>query len=724
MINLIEIPSFANSIFSVNALPKTALEMILDNIKKVNETIIAFNNLENATNNFTQNETTTRANYEDNLTELNLQFKSDMSSLINNLIEYAEETGITNAVTSKFASWALDGTWKGMIDNYILSDLTNKVVGASSGSPAGVFASVELLASDVSANSVDGKKRIYVVSSDGHWYYWNGTAWTDSGFLYQSAKEQVNIFKDYVTEIISTTNVVLNPSFEVAGGSGKLLDKWGVTPQSETNGSVERVTDKVVSGTYAVKLTRGTDLSWSKNHLEQLNIPVSADCDYIIEFWCAGDGVNNLTCSIHSPETSSYIFYIKNTGVKNTTYTKFRYKFHTPVGCNKINLFINTALVEGAVGYIDDVEIHKVETNNRNGLPTYVSDVLSYLVGVSNNWKERAVDLILPTAYQLVVGDVFELFYKGIIKAKNPYTFHWLLTCQKGKAYSKKYVFTPDTSDIGNHNLTITVQDDYGTILATKTVNLVVKAKTTSPLSDKNIVCIGDSLTAGGAWVAECYRRFTGTGGTPEGNVLTNINFVGSKNLYGAGYEGIGGWTFNSYNTNTTSENPFYVNSQLLNFSGWATARGITAPDYAYILLGWNNAATSEETYKAQARVFLNAFNSAFPNCKIVFVTLQIPSIDGLGDNYGATNVYNYKNLLDYVFNHHKWCSDLATEFSGGVVSLSGQFDTENNMPEGIRVVNVRNTRTETYGINGVHPDIEGYMQIADGVYRDLNNRL
>ncbi len=59
------------------------------------------------------------------------------------------------------------------------------VASVASGSPAGTFATVTDLQNDEIANTEDGKKRIYVVTADGNWYYWNGSAWTAGG-QYQS----------------------------------------------------------------------------------------------------------------------------------------------------------------------------------------------------------------------------------------------------------------------------------------------------------------------------------------------------------------------------------------------------------------------------------------------------------------------------------------------------------------------------------------------------------
>jgi hypothetical protein len=51
---------------------------------------------------------------------------------------------------------------------------------------------------------------------------------------------------------------------------------------------------------------------------------------------------------------------------------------------------------------------------------------------------------------------------------------------------------------------------------------------------------------------------------------------------------------------------------------------------------------------------------------------------------------------------------------------ISGQFDSDYNMPHAHKCVNTRSSETEIVGTNGVHPMVEGYYQIADAVYRNM----
>lgn len=65
------------------------------------------------------------------------------------------------------------------------SYVDSQIQAVASGSPKAVFATLAALQADGIANTVDGKKYIYLVTTDGKWYYWNGTSWT-SGGIYQS----------------------------------------------------------------------------------------------------------------------------------------------------------------------------------------------------------------------------------------------------------------------------------------------------------------------------------------------------------------------------------------------------------------------------------------------------------------------------------------------------------------------------------------------------------
>lgn len=413
---------------------------------------------------------------------------------------------------------------------------------------------------------------------------------------------------------------------------------------------------------------------------------------------------------------------------------------------------------------------------------------------------EKAVKLMMPDVYDAVVGETIQIFYKGIINAITPDRFDVTVQCASGSAYKRYFELTPTTA--GNISAIFTLYDSEHNQLDTKTVTFSVHSAPSNPASQKNVLCVGDSLTTGGTWPVELHRRLTGSNGTPPGSNLSNINFIGTRVASNVHYEGYGGWTFNSYNTAnvstntkiitcthdkteaqdqhsiykdgnndtwkletiesgsikiiavssegrnfpstgtltwvsggvnhsnivyTASENapgnPFWdTDANKVDFETYAESLGVSSIDYVLVLLGWNSASLSESDYKTQAQTFITNVHASYPNAKIILMGLEIPAYDGIASNYGATGTYgNYYGLMNYVFSVDERYADLVDNNSNTYsVNLSGQFDTEYNMPTSTRQVNTRNAETETYQSNGVHPATPGYYQIADAFYRKL----
>ena len=423
----------------------------------------------------------------------------------------------------------------------------------------------------------------------------------------------------------------------------------------------------------------------------------------------------------------------------------------------------------------------------------------SLLVPVSGGGSAaKPVGISLPDRYDLVVGDTFELFWKGVVQAVDPYAYSIRAECEVGSCWRRKYEYSPE--EPGTHALRVALEDDSGAELASKTVELVVSSAATSPETVKNVLCVGDSLLSNGRWAQESFRRLTGSGGSPAGLGLSNVRYIGTHSAGGAGYEGNGGWTFASYNGESKSDafvwvtcehakteadqhslytcggstwkvetieagrikmirtagsgkmpqagtlahmsggsdtsdiaftaselaagNPFWDESAgRVDFARYAESLGASGIDYCYVLLGWNSTNLSAGAYRSQVEEFISNLSSAYPACQICLLGLQVPSLDGFGRNYGCG--WNYLDKLRKVFEFNDLYADIAKSH-GNVhfVNVAGQFDTENSMPESTRPVNARSDKTEAYQTNGVHPSDDGYDQIADAVFRDLNRML
>lgn len=88
---------------------------------------------------------------------------------------------------------------------------------------------------------------------------------------------------------------------------------------------------------------------------------------------------------------------------------------------------------------------------------------------------------------------------------------------------------------------------------------------------------------------------------------------------------------------------------------------------------------------------------------------------DSLTDGYEITY---FMKELDLAY--QAWCLEDGYKDFMEYINLSGQFDWEYNMPSEMRRVNSRSTILERVDWNGVHPSMDGYMQMADAIYRNF----
>lgn len=452
-------------------------------------------------------------------------------------------------------------------------------------------------------------------------------------------------------------------------------------------------------------------------------------------------------------------------------------------------------------------ELNKSVQDLQNQIAEDVQDLQDQIDAIT---PTTTAILRLPEKVEMIAGEDFELFYKGICNTIDIdlYDFEFTYTgaaIANTKAWKRKLTASPVAADVGIHAVTVVVRDNVGNEVDTGTFNLVVNAVPSSPSSEKVVLCMGDSLTTSGSWAKELKRRLTANDGTPTGFNLSNINFIGTCESGGTRFEGYGGWTFTSYSTANKSNaymwitcthdktdsdqhaiykdtnnvqwkletiesgriklirvsssgtlpasgtlawvsggesqtaivysaseqaagNPFWNETLGRNdFKTYALQFGVDHIDHCIILLGWNSTGTNETYYKGIARTFLDSLLDAtygFPNCKITLVGLQVPSRDGMANNYGIG--WKYYTKLQHVWNLQEWYQELANEEyqTADFVCLSAQFDTEYNCITSQMDVDLRNSQKVTIQTNAVHPAPAGYLQIADAVCRNLVGRI
>ena len=154
--------------------------------------------------------------------------------------------------------------------------------------------------------------------------------------------------------------------------------------------------------------------------------------------------------------------------------------------------------------------------------------------------------IILPSKIWAVVGTELNLYYDAIVQGSDaglnsPKEFIIEAISTVGKVKERCFSITPVSGDIGTKALILNVYNSNHTLLATKTVSLIIIAAT-APSSVKNIVELGDSLLASNTITQITQAKFAEIGSnTPL--------FRGFSGISPANHQGIGGWYFSSFSS-------------------------------------------------------------------------------------------------------------------------------------------------------------------------------
>lgn len=191
-------------------------------------------------------------------------------------------------------------------------------------------------------------------------------------------------------------------------------------------------------------------------------------------------------------------------------------------------------------------QIEKLEKNleNKNSiissLRTSVEEATSKVKELEGKIEaiNAGINVQLADEYTLVVGDNFQLFYRSIVQAPDPYGYYIKLEGKKGHAYNRYYEFCPTENEVGTYTLKVSVCDANGKEYGSDSTNLVVVSNKVENNKEKTILCFGDSLTANGVWAAQGISKYVASG-------YTNVKTIGSmtKELNGVtvNYEGNSG---------------------------------------------------------------------------------------------------------------------------------------------------------------------------------------
>ena len=335
------------------------------------------------------------------------------------------------------------------------------------------------------------------------------------------------------------------------------------------------------------------------------------------------------------------------------------------------------------------------------------------------------VDAYLPKNIYCAVGRTIELYNNQVCLQADKYHMRW--NCRVGKALKRKFSVTGADGLIGDYTLSLEVYDDRKNLVwdGKTTLHIVSDAITTA----HSICPIGDSLTNIKYWLPEVVNLADG-----------NISFVGtypcglddaSGNRRNCGHEGRSGFTAKNYVNGdaytyggaTETPNNIFWNGSRFSWTQYKTTSG-SNPDAVQIFLGTNGIAednTENAGYIKQMVDYIRQDDATIP----IFVvnTIYRGTQDGIGvqqsnDGYASqVGVWKYnedKKVMDLMIKLDKLLNGYSNVH---MVNLALSHDSEYNFGAVETAVNPRATQTELMPVESVHPQKQGYFQMADVMF-------
>lgn len=242
------------------------------------------------------------------------------------------------------------------------------------------------------------------------------------------------------------------------------------------------------------------------------------------------------------------------------------------------------------VGYLNsnykDHDIACVYATGKNDIPTYFANSTSnYFITTAHKFygniefkPNLELDSIpteiyknttwdLPTHIYAVEDDTLEMFTTGMVNSNIPYDYHMCWNGAVGALYTRKFMYTPVSADLGKtFKIRCELRDHAGFLQDVHNMTLHVESKPSNPSSMKTILMVGDSLTRPGQWPHELYRRLVATDGDPVGLGLTNFQTIGRCEHNQDGlvvkYEGYGGWNYEHFYSNLERLKQYWITTE------------------------------------------------------------------------------------------------------------------------------------------------------------------
>ena len=254
-------------------------------------------------------------------------------------------------------------------------------------------------------------------------------------------------------------------------------------------------------------------------------------------------------------------------------------------------------------------------------------------------------------------------------------------------------------------------EQPLGDLMLHKDLYIVPVSKTAGSGMTRNVMFIGDSITANGLYPKEVVNLFE--------NDEMNVNLVGTVNIGGVLHEGHGGWTskdfceVQSFNDYT---NAFYnPNTKTFDFSYYMSTNKFESVDDVFITLGINDMAKNLglENIIGYYNQMINSIRAYNPKIRI-FIGLCILPYSG---KYSTAHNYGQFSKAQRLALHERLIEEYDERENEGfyVVPFNLTIDTEHDFKFEEKPLSRRNDTVKVkYCTDVTHPSVVAYNKMAD----------
>ncbi len=342
------------------------------------------------------------------------------------------------------------------------------------------------------------------------------------------------------------------------------------------------------------------------------------------------------------------------------------------------------------------------------------------------------VRLTLPPTMYAVVGQPMGFYFDNIVLTQPPGDLQFDVACDIGESEATRWVVTPTVDDVGLHEVTVSVSGLDGVQQARKSLTLQVVPADARAGESITLLIVGDSLTHATVYPNELARLLS-TDGNPDWSMLGTHRPDSATN--GVAHEGYGGWTWQRFashyepdpdGTYRKRSSPFvYLNDGAqphLDIPRYFDEEcDGQRPDYVFFLLGINDCFGANpddpvamddriDAVLSHADTLLAAFHKAAPNAELAICLTPPPNTreSAFEANYkGAYHRWGWKRIQHHLV--EKMLAHFADREDENqfLVPTELFIDPENGYPDN----------------NAVHPNTDGYHQLAASLYAWLKSR-